>query len=246
MPRLLVVNPNTTESMTRKIGAAAQAVAAPGTEVVARNPAMGPASVEGWYDEALCLPGLLTEIARGEAEGVDGHLVACFDDPGIDAARCLASAPVLGVCEAAMHMASMVARRFAVVTTLSRSIPTIEHLAHRYGMTERCTVRASEVPVLDLEVPGSDAEERITAEVLRACAEDKAEAVVLGCAGMADLAARLSARAGVPVVDGVAAGVRLLEGLAALGLRTGKTGAYAPPRPKAYTGILSGFAPGAS
>ncbi|KAA5606363.1 aspartate/glutamate racemase family protein [Roseospira marina] len=246
MPRLLVLNPNTTASMTRTIGAAARAVAAQGTEILDRNPAMGPASVEGWYDEALCLPGMLQEIARGEAEGVDGHLIACFDDPGLDAARCRATAPVVGCAEAGLHMASLIAGRFAVVTTLSRSVATIEHLAHRYGVAGRCAVRATDIPVLDLEIPGSAAEDRIAGEIDRAIADDRAEAIVLGCAGMADLAGRLSARAGVPVIDGVAAGVKLLEGLAGLGLRTSKAGPYAPPRPKQYAGALAAFAPPAA
>jgi allantoin racemase len=243
MPRLLVVNPNTTEAMTTKIGAAAQAAASPGTAVVARNPAMGPASVEGWYDEAFCLPGLLEEIARGEAEGMDGHLIACFDDPGLDAARCLAAAPVVGTCEAAMRLVPLIANRFAVVTTLSRSVPTIAHLAHRYGVTERCAIRASDIPVLDLDKPGCDAEDRIVAEIEAAMVDDRAEAIVLGCAGMADLPARLSARCGLPVIDGVAAGIRLLEGLVGLGLRTSKRGPYAPPRPKTYTGAFAKYAP---
>ena len=105
--RLLVVNPNTTASMTATIAEAARAAASAGTEVVAVNPAMGPESIEGYYDEALSLPGLLEEIARGEAAGFDAHVIACFDDSGLDAARALARAPVLGICEAAMHVASM-------------------------------------------------------------------------------------------------------------------------------------------
>ncbi|WP_142848035.1 aspartate/glutamate racemase family protein [Telmatospirillum sp. J64-1] len=245
MKRFLVVNPNTTASMTRKIGRAAQAAASAETVVEARHPAMGPASIEGWYDEAFCVPGLLQEIAKGEAEGYDGHLIACFDDPGLDAARSLARAPVVGICEAAMHTVSLIAHRFSVVTTLSRSVPAIEHLARRYGMAERCTVRASDVAVLDLEVPGSSAEGRIAEEIARAIAEDRAEAIVLGCAGMADLARRLSEQFGVPVVDGVAAGIRLLEVLAALGLRTSKKGSYVPPLAKPYTGLFEAFAPAA-
>jgi allantoin racemase len=92
--RILVVNPNTTASMTAKIGAAARAVAAAGTEITAIEPAHGPVSVEGHYDGAFCLPGLLQCIRRGEAEGYDGFVVACFDDPGIGACREIATGPV--------------------------------------------------------------------------------------------------------------------------------------------------------
>ncbi|MDQ0474773.1 aspartate/glutamate racemase family protein [Labrys wisconsinensis] len=237
MPRILVINPNTTASMTAKIGAAARAAASPGTDIVAVNPADGPASIEGYVDEAYSVPGLLQEIRAGERQGVDAHIIACFDDTGLEAARSLAGAPVVAIGEAAFHMACLVAGRFSVVTTLSRSIPAIEHNLVKYGLAGRCArVRAAEVPVLALEDPASGAVELIAEEIEAARREDRAEAVVLGCAGMADLAARLSARHGLPVLDGVACAVRLTEGLVALGLRTSKLGGYASPLPKAYAG----------
>ena len=230
--RLLVVNPNTTASMTAKIGACARAFASPGVEIIARNPPDGPASIEGHYDEAMSTPGLLAEIRRGEAEGVDGIVVACFDDPAIGACRELATGPVVGICEAAMHAATMIATSFSVVTTLPRAVPIIEELALRYGMERRCRrVRAADIPVLALEEEG-DARQRILAEVRAAVAQDRCEAVILGCAGMADLTEWLTRETGVPVIDGVVAGVRMVEALVGAGLRTSKIGAYATPRPK--------------
>src|SRR5881628_2713536 len=113
---ILVVNPNTTASMTEKIRAVAALAASPGTRITAVNPAAGPESIEGFYDEALAVPGLLAEIAKGEAQGMAAHVIACFDDTGLDAARTLAGAPVVGIGEAAFHAASLVAGRFAVVT----------------------------------------------------------------------------------------------------------------------------------
>lgn len=239
-----MVNPNTTASMTEKIGAAARSLAAPGTEIIAVNPVHGPVSIEGYYDEAYAVPGLLQEITRGERDGVDGHIVACFDDIGLDAARALASGPVVGLCEAALHAVSLVAGSFSVVTTLGRSVPVVEGLVRRYGMAERCRrVRAAEVPVLALEDPGSDARRQVAREIDRAIAEDRAEAIVLGCAGMADLARDLSTELGLPVVDGVAAAVKLVEGLVSLGLKTSKVGGYATPLAKTYAGDFAPFAP---
>src|SRR3954454_16465424 len=188
--RILVVNPNTTAAMTEKIGHAARAVAAAGTEIIAVNPADGPVSIEGYYDEAFSVPGLLAEIAKGEASGVGAHVIACFDDTGLEAARSLASAPVIGIGEAAFHLASMLGHRFSVVTTLSRSIAAIETNLMKYGLASRCArVRACEVPVLALDDPTSNASALISAGIERARTEDGAEALVLGCAGMADLAA---------------------------------------------------------
>jgi allantoin racemase len=242
--RILVVNPNTTAAMTEKIGQAARATAAAGTEVIAVNPADGPVSIEGYYDEAFSVPGLLAEIAKGEALGVSAHVIACFDDTGLEAARCLASAPVIGIGEAAFHLASMLGHRFAVVTTLSRSIAAIETNLMKYGLANRCAkVRACEVPVLSLDDPTSNASEEISAEIERAKLEDSAEAVVLGCAGMADLAARLTQKHGLPVIDGVASAVKLAEAFGALGLKTSKIGAYASPGPKAYLGSFASFGP---
>ena len=80
--------------------------------------------------------------------------------------------------------------------------------------------------MLALEDDGSDARARIDAEIARALAEDRAEAIVLGCAGMAKLARDLSAKHGCPVIDGVGAAVKLAEMLVALGLKTSKRGGY--------------------
>ena len=233
--RILVVNPNTTASMTEKIGAAARRVASPGTEIVAVNPVLGPASIEGYYDEAISLAGLLDVIGRSHDH--DAVVIACFDDTGLDAARCLTDRPVIGIGEAAYHLASMIANKFSVVTTLARSVPALEHNLHRYGLSARCArVRSSEVPVLDLERPGSDACNRISAEIGRAVAEDRAEAIVLGCAGMTDLAEALAAEHGLPVLDGVTCAVRLAEAMAGLRLKTSRRGGYAPPRLEKHAG----------
>jgi allantoin racemase len=240
--KILVVNPNTTLSMTSKIGAAAMAAAAPGTEIIAVNPEHGPESIEGYYDEALSVPGLIGEIRKHPE--ADAIVLACFDDSGLDAARCVGPAPVIGIGEAAFHMASLISVRFGVVTTLSRSVPAIEHNLARYGLAGRCAkVRASDVPVLELEVPGSGARTRISEEIRAAIAEDGAEAIVLGCAGMADLASSLAAEHGVPVLDGVSCAVKLAESLVGLGLSTSSAGGYARPRPKLYKGMFAPYAP---
>lgn len=232
-----LVNPNTTRTMTEKAAAAARSVAAPGTEILADESRIGPASIEGPFDGAMAVPGMLARIDAAVRAGADAHVIACFDDTGLDAARALSPKPVIGISEAAFHMATLVAERFTVVTTLGRAVPTIEANLARYGLAARCArVRAAEVPVLALEEPGSDACARISEEIARALAEDRCGAVVLGCAGMTDLAAELARIHAIPVVDGVAAAVTLAEGLVRLGLSTAKNGGWAPPLPKAWSG----------
>jgi allantoin racemase len=240
-----VINPNTTESMTEKIGACARAVAGAGTLIRAANPTMGPVSIESHYDEALAVPGLLEQIAAGQAAGADGHVVACFGDPGLDAARELAGGPVVGIAEAAMHTAAFLGRGFSVVTTLGRTTGRAWELAHRYGMAGFCrNVRACEIPVLDLEIPGSHARDTITQECKRAVEDDGADVIVLGCAGMADLCRFITEQVGVPVVDGVAAATRTVESLVAQGLTTSTRSEYAAPPAKTYVGLLDGFTVG--
>lgn len=239
--RILVVNPNTTASMTDSIGACAARVTT--AEVVAVNPAMGPASIESHYDEALAVPGLLTEIERGERDGAQGTVIACFGDPGLDAAREIAVGPVVGIAEAAMHLATLLGRTFGIVTTLSRTIGTAHDLVERYGFGGRCVaIRACDIAVLDLDVPGSPARAVVTELCRRVVEEDGADSVVLGCAGMADFCDEVSAAIGVPVIDGVAAGVKLIESLVVLGLSTSRRDEYAPPPAKPYTGVLGHFA----
>ncbi len=243
--RILIINPNTTASMTAKIEAAAVAAAGESTTIIATQPHGGPASIEGYYDEAFAVPGVIAQI-RAHANA-DAVIIACFDDTGLDAARCITAAPVLGIGEAAFHLAAMVASKFSVITTLPRCIAALEHNLHKYGLASRCAkVRAADVPVLDLEDPASEARAQISAQIRRALAEDGADAIVLGCAGMADLAQSLGHEHGVPVLDGVACAVKLAESLVSLRLTTSKAGAYAWPREKPYVGNMASYAPGAS
>ncbi|MHC1559560.1 aspartate/glutamate racemase family protein [Actinomycetospora sp. C-140] len=225
--RLQVVNPNTTASMTATIGAAARSVAAPGTEIVAVTSPHGPVSIESHHDEAMAVPGLLAALDPS----ADAHVIACFGDPGLDAAREVARGPVVGIAEAAMRTALYLGRAFSVVTTLARTAGRAEELAQRYGAAHACRrVRACEVPVLGLEDPAARA--AILRECRAAVELDGADVIVLGCAGMADLCAALTAELGVPVLDGVAAATRAAESLVALGVTTSRRSEYAPPPPK--------------
>ena len=231
--KIALINPNSTASMTDKARTAAVQCAHADTEIWASNPADTPPSIEGHYDEAACLGGLLQEIKKAEEWGADGYVVACFDDPGIGACREIVAGPVIGIGEAAMRCATMVATSFSVVTTLPRAVPVLEELVRRYGMTHYCRrVRAADLPVLALEEKGGAARQKVADEIMRAVHEDGSEAVILGCAGMADLAQQLSDECGLPILDGVVCGVKLCEALVGAGLQTSKINGYAPPRKK--------------
>jgi allantoin racemase len=236
-----VINPNTTESMTATIETWARAVIGPGTRLEAVTPPMGPSAIESHYDEALSVPGLLAEIIDGEADGVDGYVIACFGDPGLDAARELARGPVAGIAQAAMHAASFLGRGFSIITTGSRAVGHAWDLADRYGMRRACRgISACDIGVLELE-SSPDALPRIVDECRQALRRDRSDVIVLGCAGMADLVAPIREQLGVPVVDGVSAATVFVQSLVTMGLVTGAAGEFARPVEQVYTGLLQEF-----
>ena len=176
--RILVINPNSTTSMTEKIATAARNVAHSDTEIIPVTSSQAPPSIQGYYDVAMCLSGLINEVQR--AENFDAIVVACFDDTGIDAIRCIVEVPVLGIGEAAYHAAAMLANRFSVITTLSRSVAGIEANLIRYGLMAKCAkVRATDIPVLKLEENDPETIALIEQSIKTAIENDSAEAIVL-------------------------------------------------------------------
>ena len=233
--KILLINPNSTDSMTQKAATAASKVARPETEIVAVTSKNGPHSIEGFLDVAMCQSALLEEAANHK--DVDAVIVGCFDDTGLDALRCVFSVPVVGIGEAAYHAASLVSHRFSVVTTLSRSVAGISDNLNNYGLAKRCvSVRATDIPVLKLEENEPESLDLIRLEIKAALNDDKAEAIVLGCAGMANLLSQLSNEFKVPVIDGVACAVGFAETLVAAGIKTSKISTYVSNTDK-YTGL---------
>jgi allantoin racemase len=231
--KLFVVNPNATPSMTETIRLSARRVAAPTTDILAATIAAAPASIEGRADEARAVPPMLDAIRQAERDGARATVIACFDDPGLEAAREVAAGPVIGICQAGVQVATTIAARFSIVTTLPRSVPIIEDLVDAYGAGRRCRrVRSVNLPVLALEEDPHEAFERLRTEIRRSIAEDGAEAVLLGCAGMAEMCRSLQDETGVPVIDGVSAAVKLAEALVGGGFATAKGGSYGFPREK--------------
>lgn len=234
--KLHVINPNTSSAMSATLQKVTQ-YAARSSSVAVLTSTQGPPSLESHVDDALAVPGiLLLAHALRHKGATDGVLIACFGDPGIDAVRELCCAPVLGIAEAAMHTAAILGHRFSVVTTLPRTIPTAQRILQRTGLYRQCArVRACALPVNALEDAGA-CWPVLLAECKQAIAEDDIDTLVLGCAGMADMAEALSDTLGIPVIDGVRAGIQLLEGLAHQQLRPAKLGDRAFPTDKPCMG----------
>lgn len=210
--RLLYINPNSTEAMTQGVLAVARA-ALPEAEVTGLTNTGGPPAIEGPADGAAALPPLLELVAANR--DADAIVIACFDDTGLEQARALAPCPVLGIGQSAYVMATLLGWRFSVVTSLSVSIPVIEGNIAAQGFAGGCaSIRASGLPVLTIDEGSETTRDRLARAILSARNDDGAEAVVLGCAGMAPLQADLSARSGVPLIDGVAASAQLARAAA--------------------------------
>lgn len=231
--RILVVNVNTTESMTAAIGAAARAVAAEGTQIVELTPFTGADSVEGNVESYLAAIAVMDRVLAYD-EPFDAVIQAGFGEHGREGLQELLDVPVVDITEAAAQLAMLLGHRYSVVTTLDRTVPLIEDRLLLAGLHTRCaSVRASGLSVLELEESPERTVQVIAAQARSAVQEDRAEVIVLGCGGMAGLEEAVhEATGGAPVVDGVAAAVKLAESLVTLGLSTSKVRTYAPARPK--------------
>lgn len=240
--RIKIVNPNTTWSMTETIALTARSVARPETDIIAVSPESGPTSIESYYDEQLSAPGVIEEVIKGEKDGFDGFVIAGFRDPALQACREVSSRPVIGIGEASLHVASMLAARFSIVTVIPRIRVLLEEMVDAHGFAKKLTgIRTTPLSVLEIGNDPNRALETLRAEARAAKEEDGAEAIVLGCSGFANHARTLEVELQIPVLDGVVCAVKLAEALVDLGAATSKSMTYRRPEVKAYTGALARF-----
>jgi allantoin racemase len=241
--RILVINPNTTQAMTDEIAKVALAAAGDGTEVETVQPKAGPRSIEGNADEVLAGYHTL-DLVAGTRGRYDAYVIACYGDPALAACREVSEVPVIGIAEASFHMASLVAYKWSVVTVLPRVKPLLEELVHRNGMEMRCaSIRCTPLTVLEIEEDIERTKRMMVEEGRQAIADDGAEAILLGCAGLGPLDKWMQDQLGVPVLDGVACAVKLAEGLHTYGVTTSKVAAYKDPEPKELVACPGTLAP---
>jgi allantoin racemase len=233
--RIIVVNVNTSESMTGVIGEAARRHASAGTEIIALRPYFGAEAVDCNFESYLSAVAVMDRVI-GYGEPYDAVVLAGFGEHGRDGLQELIEAPVVEICEASAHVAMMIGRAYSVVTTLQRSVPAIEDRLRLAGLSDRCaSVRASGMSTREVDEDPGGAVLAVVAEARKAVEIDHAEAICLGCAGMAGLEEAITTELRVPVIDGVGAAVRLAEAVVGLGLRTSKVSTYAPPDAKKIT-----------
>jgi allantoin racemase len=218
--KILVVNPNTSASMTDRLRRELELVKAGGTELRVTNPVEGPRAIETELDEAAAIPPMLALI-RAEATRHDAVVIACFSDPGLDAARELVSIPVVGFEQSSLHLAAMLGRRFTILTSRASRVPAKRDHVARLGLSDHlASVRPLEMGVLEMDAEPDLTHRRILEVGRAAVREDRADVLVLGCAGLAGHATRLGPVLGVPIIDPGAAALATAELLVRLRLVT--------------------------
>ncbi|SIR33021.1 allantoin racemase [Rhizobium sp. RU20A] len=214
--RLLVINPNTNPTVTQRVRKVAEAIVTPQTSVSVVNPAEGPFSIETVAHRHAAEPRVLDLVRHTLNNRYDAYVFACFDDIALFETRAMTGVPVVGTCEAGIAAARTMGARFSIITTVHAAVPGIHRLLARYGAADICTVRAAGVGVAAAAGGDSDTERLILSAVRAAVDQDGAKAILLGSGGLTGRANDLEQQFGLPVIDGVAAAIKMAEGLASL------------------------------
>jgi allantoin racemase len=210
-----------------------QSHALKGTVVEITDIQTGPSSIESAFEEYLSVPGTVEMAIQTEKDNFDGMILGCFGDPGLEALREMVSIPVVGPGETAMHIAAMLGHRFSIVTVLDSVVPSMERLARVVGLDKKlASVRAVNVPVLDLRRNGEATTNRMMEESRKAIQQDRADVIVLGCMSMAFMGVsdKMQQSLGIPVVNPALASLKVLEGLVMAGLSHSKKAYPFPPK----------------
>ena len=228
--KILVINPNTTESMTDHLRRELEPLKAPGTELTVVNPVHGPVSIESEYDEILASAPTAELIKQAEADGYDAVVIACFSDPALHVGREVVSIPVVGIEESTLHAACQLGYKFTITTTFPKRVPSkIEHVAKQGLEAKLASVRPLNMTVLEMDAEPERTKKRLIEVANAAAAEDGAEVLILGCAGLAGYAADVERETGVIVLDPSPIGLKTAEMFVTLGLKHSKRGLFALP-----------------
>jgi len=205
MPRLLILNPNTSESVTALLAGHARRQLAASWDVVARTARFGAEYIASEAAYAIAGHAVLDAWAA-EPEGADVVLIGCFGDPGLHALQELSPVPVIGLAEAAMREATAHGR-FSIVTGGERWRPMLKRLAAGLELPLASVHTLVESgPQLAADPEG--ALTRLAQECHAACLADKSESVILGGAALAGYGDRIAPLTGLKVIDSVSAGMR--------------------------------------
>ena len=221
--KILCINPNSSPEVTKGIEEICKKYVLPDTEITVKHIEEAPPGIESYQDAAISVQYLLDKFKKWKNQ-YDGFIVACHSDIGVDLLRELTSKPVIGIGEASMLFALPLGHKFSILSLKRKKIPQKEDLVKKYGLENRC----ASIRVTGLGVIATDEEkrEKLMQEGMKAVKEDGAEVLILGCAGMAGFDKKIEKIIGVPVIDGVASALMIMESLSRYGVVTSKIGKY--------------------
>ena len=220
--KIVVINPNSSETMKNDVRRAAEAFADGRYEIEVVAPPEAPIFIDSYEDQHDSIPGMM-RIVKEMQDEADAFVLACHGDPGLDVLKEISRKPVVGIGEASMKLATMLGHKFSVLTTSRRSIGGKEAVINHYHLTD--SMASVCAPTKD--DPADDEMEAAYLEAAHIAMErDNAEVLVLGCAGLVGLDEKLMEKVPVPVVDGVKCALTLAEGFARMHLTISKIGRY--------------------
>lgn len=231
--RIFIINPNTSEEITENLENVLNKVKRDDCELIVTSPIHGPISIESAYDDVLASYHIMNLIKKANAERYDAIVIACFSDPGLDAAKEISRIPVIGIEETTLHIASLLGNRFSIMTGSRNRIPTREwHVALRGVSSFYASSIPLEMSVVEMNSNPQKAKKRIIEMARKAVTEDCAEVIILGCAGLAGYAEDIEQELGVVVLDPSCVALKIAEAIVDLGLRHSKINRFAYPPEK--------------
>ena len=231
--RIFVINPNSSVHVTDHVRETLEKIKRPDTELFVTCPEHGPISIESAYDEALAAYNILPLVQKANDEGYDAVILACFSDPGLDAAKEISKIPVIGIEESTLHMAAMLGHKFSIMTGMRRRVPTRDcHCRERGVLDYYASAPALEMSVVEMDADSAKAKARIIEKARVAVEKDGAEVIILGCAGLAGYSEDIEKELGVVVLDPSSVALKVAEAMVDLGLHHSKVGRFSYPPKK--------------
>lgn len=233
--RILIINPNTSRSMTEKIRRVAEAAKRDDCQVTVVQPEHGPVTLESSYDEAYAIAPTIDLVKWGNQEGFDAIILACFCDVGVEAAKEISSVPVLGLEETTLSVALLLGEKFGIMTEKPARVPMKVRHIRRHGLLERmASVRPLGFSVAELDADPEGTKAKGLALARKMVEEDGAEVIIMGCAAMAGYSEDVERELGIPVLDPLQITLKVAEALVDAGVAHSRVGVYAPPAPKEF------------
>lgn len=231
--RICVINPNSSESVTEHLRTTLNKIKRDDCELSVVCPKHGPVSIESAYDETIAAYYVMDLVKKANEDGFDAIILACFSDPGLDAAKEVSKIPVIGIEESTLHMAAMLGHKFSIMTGMRRRIPTREWHTAFHGLSQfYASSPALEMSVLEMDADPQKAKAKIIELAKKAVQEDHAEVIILGCAGLAGYSEDIERELGVAVLDPSSVALKITEAMVDLGLHHSKVGRFSYPPTK--------------